>query len=497
MHPLLARQLKRLAIDAESTGLDRVGLRALIERVSKTYFEADQDRYTIERSLMVSSREMNELHRGLTAAQNELSSKNQDLERALALAHQTQEQLREVAAELERRVADRTRELEQAQARLVSSERLAAVGQLAAGVAHEVNNPLAYVTANIAFALSELARADEPAAATRAEILEALAQAKDGARRIGQTTRDLKVFSRGESDQLDAVDIKRTLESCINMAWNEIRHRARLVKDFGALPLIEAHEGRLGQVFLNLLLNAAQATPEGAADTHEIRVTTRARETMASVEISDTGSGIAKEHLPRLFEPFFTTKAVGVGTGLGLSICHGIVHGMGGKIEVESELGRGTLFRVLLPLRPAVVPATKTVGADPSSTRSARVLVVDDDPMVLASIRRALRGHSVTPLQDAREALRLLASEQTFDVILCDLMMPVLSGVELYEQLGEIAPALVPRVVFLTGGAFTQKTRMFLDQIPNRRLEKPFNTESLKALVGSFARRISNAASSA
>ena len=319
-------------------------------------------------------------------------------------------------------------------------------------------------------------------------MIEALTQAREGASRICQTTRDLKVFSRGETERRDPVDLRRTLESCINMARNEIRHRARLVKDFGPTPLILANEGRLAQVFLNLLLNAAQAIPDGDAETNEIHVTTRETNGCATVEISDTGTGIAPEHLGRLFEPFFTTKPIGVGTGLGLSICHGIVRNLGGTIEVQSQQGVGSLFRVTLPVREIVADAAITTRP-PLSVGRTRVLVIDDEPMVLTAITRALSGHDVVPLQDAREALPLLVRDAAFDLILCDLMMPNLSGIELHDMMGTVAPRLRCRVVFLTGGAFTQRAREFLDQVPNRYLEKPFDPDDLRELVGSYAGR--------
>ncbi len=493
MHPLLARQLKRLGVDPPDGTGDaenwRAALNPFLELVSKAYIEADQDRYTLEKSLTVLSREMSDLHEGLHAAQAQLATKNEDLRQALALAHVTQEKLRLAATELEQRVADRTSELEAAQAQLVTSERLVAVGQLAAGVAHEVNNPLAYVTSNIVFAIRELSRLAGPSGGSFSDVIEALRQAREGATRIGQTTRDLRVFSRGQTDRREPVDLRRTIESCINMARNEIRHRARLVTDFGPTPIIEANEGRLAQVFLNLLFNAAQAVPDGAAEINQIRVETRTSEDTVIVEISDTGAGISPENMGRLFEPFFTTKPVGVGTGLGLSICHGIVKNLNGALEVESQVGVGSVFRVVLPIGNAASVAARKSRSHPIVGGRARVLVIDDDPMVLAAITRAIGGHDVTALSDAREALALVSRDGAFDLILCDLMMPNLSGIELHEMMATIAPRLRTRMVFLTGGAFTQRARDFLDQLPNRCLDKPFDPAGLRALVNSYAGR--------
>jgi CheY-like chemotaxis protein len=274
------------------------------------------------------------------------------------------------------------------------------------------------------------------------------------------------------------------------MAGAEIRHRARLVKRLGVLPTIEANEGRLGEVFLNLLINAAQSLPDGAAQENEIRVTTSVVGDHVRVEISDTGSGIAPEHVPHLFEPFFTTKPAGVGTGLGLSICHGIVTKMGGTIQVASQPGLGSKFTVTLPIGQARAPerpAPPAVAPVPPASGRARVLAIDDDPMVLAAIKRSLKEHDVVSVDDGRKALTLLARDRAFDLILCDVMMPDLSGLEVHEEMGALAPLLQQRMVFLTGGAFTDRTRDFLDRIPNRRLDKPFDLQELRNLVNTAA----------
>jgi signal transduction histidine kinase len=235
------------------------------------------------------------------------------------------------------------------QQRLRIADRMASVGMLAAGVAHEINNPLAYVTANLGYLGEALKRLDPGTIDNAAELGDVLEEAHEGCERIRQIVRDLKMFSREDEAPSRPVELKRVLESSINMAWNEIRHRARLVKDFTEVPPVLAKESRLGQVFLNLLVNAAQAIPEGGADRNEIRVTLRSEADRVLVEVRDTGSGIPPETLPRIFDPLFTTKPVGIGTGLGLSISHSIVRGMGGEITVDSVIGKGTTFTVSLP----------------------------------------------------------------------------------------------------------------------------------------------------
>jgi PAS domain S-box-containing protein len=231
------------------------------------------------------------------------------------------------------------------EAQLVLADRMASVGTLAAGVAHEINNPLAFILANLQFALDELR-----GAAVGGEVTRALEEVRDGALRVREIVRDLKAFSRADPEALDAVDLRRVLQSAIGLAQNELRHRARLELDVGEAPPVEASEHRLAQVFLNLLINAAQAIPEGHASEHVIRaVTATAPDGRAAVEISDTGCGIAPELLPRIFDPFFTTKAPAQGTGLGLAIAQGIVADHGGRIEVTTKVGEGTVFRVVLP----------------------------------------------------------------------------------------------------------------------------------------------------
>jgi CheY-like chemotaxis protein len=250
---------------------------------------------------------------------------------------------------------------------------------------------------------------------------------------------------------------------------------------------VEANEARLGQVFLNLIVNAAQALPDGFANKHRISVRTR-MDALGRVvaEVEDTGPGIPTELLPRLFTPFFTTKPRGVGTGLGLSICRRIVMSFGGEINVDSVVGRGTLFSVALPPSECaqLAPPSRPAPMAERAPRRGRILVVDDDDMSATVVSRALSGeHDVSTIDDADQALARIAQGDTFDVIICDLMMPVKTGVEFFADLSRQAPDSAKRIIFLTGGAFTVKARKFLDQVPNARLEKPFEMHALRALV--------------
>ncbi|KFE72418.1 ATP-binding protein [Hyalangium minutum] len=247
-------------------------------------------------------------------------------------------------------------ERRQLQARLLLTDRLASVGTLATGIAHEINNPMASVTANLvqlSSELAELARWNgdaKTAGCDVSELSQAAAEALEGARRVNKIVKELKLFARGDDERLAPVDLHAVVRNSLNIALHELKHRARVVLELEEVPQVLANESKLGQVCLNLLLNAGQSLPQGAADQHRIVVRTRRREDgWALLEISDTGCGISPENQRRLFDPFFTTKPIGEGTGLGLSICHGIVQQLGGTIEVESAVGQGSLFRVALP----------------------------------------------------------------------------------------------------------------------------------------------------
>jgi CheY-like chemotaxis protein/two-component sensor histidine kinase len=315
---------------------------------------------------------------------------------------------------------------------------------------------------------------------------------------VRHIVRDLKTFSRGDEETTRALDVRPVLESALAVCFNEVRHRARVRRELGEVARVVANEARLGQVFLNLLVNAAQAIPDGQLERHEIALRTFMDEKgRVVVEVSDTGSGIAPEHLERLFDPFFTTKPVGVGTGLGLSICHGIVSGLGGEIQVDSQVGKGTRVRVVLPAEARqvevlptaaqqveVLPARAAAPVEPPSRR-ARLLVVDDEPLVARGVTRLLEGEcSAESSSSARAALERLSQGERFDLLLCDVMMPEMSGEAFFHQLGQVAPDQSERVVFITGGAFTPEARAFLESLPpGRCLFKPLAAEVLRALV--------------
>jgi|GEM_PF-1010111 len=402
---------------------------------------------------------------------------------------------------------------------LAQSDRLASMGMMAAGLAHEINNPLAYSLYNLESLCEDLPRcvrqlafvqqtlADRlgesglrQALGGHTEALEAsvwldvearFSDALEGTRRIKDIARRLGTFSRVEKDQVARVELLHPIDSAIGIASNEIKYRATVVREIGPTASVMGSEGRLSQVFLNLLLNAAQSIEEGAPGRNTIRVRTWQEGPTVFAEVQDTGSGIPPENLERIFDPFFTTKPVGVGSGLGLSIVRTILAGYHGTIEAESELGRGTRFLIRLPAAPAEATREPAhVDAEIGVTTSrGRLLVIDDDAGVRKALRRILDGHELIEAESGRQACELLATDQSFDVILCDIGMPNMSGIDVHSWLLELHPRLAQRVVFLTGGAFTPRATAYLEKIQNPQVEKPFDTANLEKLVTDYVRR--------
>ncbi|HYO55905.1 hybrid sensor histidine kinase/response regulator [Archangium sp.] len=402
--------------------------------------------------------------------------------------------------QLTRDFNDMVSKLRETQRRLMHSEKMAAVGQLAAGVGHEINNPLAYVSSNLGFAtetLSELAATKGEALLSPEQtrilqdVSEALHEARDGARRVARIVQDLRTFARNsDAEEKQVLEVRQAVESALKFTSNTLRHRARVTRDYQETARVEANEARLVQVFINLLVNAAQAIPEGHAEDNEIRVTTAtAADGSIVVAVSDTGTGMTPQVLERIFEPFFTTKPVGQGTGLGLSICRNIIEGLGGRLTVQSTPGKGSTFRVTLPpaRRESATngPAAPTLSARETGRR---VLVVDDEPLVGASAKRILQSLcDVVVVTSSREALALVEAGQRFDLVVCDLMMPHMTGMELHEELSRRAPEVAARMLFLSGGAFTPEAQRFLSE--RRWLEKPFDNDALRACVSEWLRR--------
>ncbi|NUP08875.1 MAG: PAS domain S-box protein [Polyangiaceae bacterium] len=377
------------------------------------------------------------------------------------------------------------------QAQLALADRMASLGTLAAGVAHEINNPLTYVLLGLDAVSGRLRRARKhiergapPAelSATLDDVDALLETTTEGAQRVRKIVWDLRRFGRAEEDTRALVSVESAIDLAVGMATHELRHRARVERhDQGEMPPVSANEGRLAQVFLNLLINAAHSFPQ-QVDRNRIDIRTQSNETSVVVHISDNGSGIATEHLPRLFDPFFTTKPVGMGTGLGLSVCHGIISSFGGTITVESTLGEGSTFTVTLPTQLGP-PSQRPSQSRPDMSgrpRRLRVLVVDDEEAIGRSLGAALAslGEIVTASTVAR-AKEMILVDPTFDIVLTDVRMPDEGGLGLRRWLKDHHPGLSGRVLFMTGGRLEDHERAELDDQPELLLVKPFDCSDL------------------
>ena len=379
--------------------------------------------------------------------------------------------------------------------RLQSRDRMASIGTLAAGVVHGINNPLSYVIANLEYVKRLVSQGSgRLEAAALAELGDVLDDSLDGAERVRRIVSDLGSFSRPLDVRVVAVDLERATERALSVAANEIKHRARVIREFSGVCAALGTEAKLGQVILNVLINAAHSIEAGAIDSNAITVRTRTdARGRPTLEIQDTGCGIAQENLARVFDPFFTTKPVGVGTGLGLSIAHRIVRELDGEIAIESVHGSGTRVVLTLPAAPlpaSEVPPLESLPPLSSDRFRARVLVIDDEPAILRAFRRVLYAHDVTVANSGPEAMQKLAEGAAFDVIFCDVMMPEMSGVEVYQRIRECHPGQEHQLVFMTGGAFTEPAAHFVESVENRMLKKPFAGSSLRALVATVTRRI-------
>lgn len=363
-------------------------------------------------------------------------------------------------------------------ARLQLADRLVSVGALVGSVAHGVNNPIQATLGGIENALVALDGQEGPGIAVARD---ALAHAAEGAARAGRAVRDLQAFAQPEGARIGPVDPSGPLERALGLARHELRHRGRVSLEVAPVSPVRADPHRLEQVFLNLLLQAARALPEGHAEAHQVRVVVRpAGATRVAVEVHDTGPGIPPERLERLFDPW----AVADPSALSLAICREIVAEMGGEIQVETEEGRGTCFHVFLPVAPTPAPEPVPVTPVPAG-EGASVLVVEDDEDVAEVIVRALHGrYRVVWVEDARVALARIASGERWDVILCDLMLPELNGVELHAELVRLAPGQAARMAFMSGGVFSGKGARALEGLDNPFLEKPFTMRQLRDLVG-------------
>jgi PAS domain S-box-containing protein len=368
--------------------------------------------------------------------------------------------------------------------RLAMADRLASVGTLAAGMAHDLNNPLAHLVLALDLALTASRGPTPLAAEDVAEIERRLEGALGAAERLRVIVDDLRVFARRPEVAEGPLRVDVPLHAAVGLAHLQLRHRCRFELDQSDPPHVQANEGRLVQVFLNLLVNALQALPQDRApEENVVRVTCgRTAEGRAVVTVEDNGVGIAPEHMHRVFEPYFTTKPVGVGTGLGLWMVHGVVQRLGGEVRLDSTPAVGTRVTVELPpAEPVEVPAR----FEPRATEGWRILVVDDEPALAELVGDAFAPqHTVRVLTSGRDALaEIRAADPPWDLVVCDVMMPDLGGPELYRALEQDGLGAERRLVFATGGAFTERAQRFLSTVRVPVLHKPFRAAALQELL--------------
>jgi signal transduction histidine kinase/ActR/RegA family two-component response regulator len=386
---------------------------------------------------------------------------------------------------------ERDREL-----RRLQSEKLAAIGMLAAGVAHEINNPASFVLANVDSLAVILRKVDDAMRAQKVyannaglanllfDAMTVVQESKEGMARIHRIARDLHSFSRVDDDANSLSDVNAAVDSALTMLRSELRYRATVERSLRATKVVRASAARLGQVFLNLLLNAAHALADLHPRRNRLYVRSRDEGESVIIEIEDNGPGIPPEIMPRIFESFFTTKPPDLGTGLGLPISLDIVRRAGGDLSAESEPGRGALFRVRLPAAIGV-PQVKTRSvASLKAIQRRRVLAIDDEALLLKAFQRMLSTHhDIETKLGAREALRGFGQDRNFDIVLCDLQMPDMSGVELYTAVKQQWPELAERFIFITGGAFSPEARRFMEDPSITCINKPFQLRELLELI--------------
>jgi len=374
------------------------------------------------------------------------------------------------------------------------TDRLALIASLSAGIAHQLNNPLAYVLANLNFLAEEIPPFLRESAATfdtrqhelLTDMLGAMSDAREGAERIARVVRALRECARADDERRDLIDVRVLLDAACATAEAELGNRGRVTKHYESVALVEASATRLSQAFAAILRNAVQSIPEGSTSPLDITVRTYhdLAEGSVEIEISDTGCGMGPAVQARIFDPFYSRKPIGDATGLGLTMALAIVHHANGSITVQSEEKIGSTFRIRLPAVQARSGPREPAPPAVEPPAKQRVLIVDDELTLLSSLRRALAGDvDVELARSAEQAIEVLSRDDRFDVVLCDIMMPEVSGIELFERVAQTYPHVRDRFVFMTGGTPTATTQEFIERTGLPYLEKPFDMRQLTMLL--------------
>lgn len=371
------------------------------------------------------------------------------------------------------------------------NDKLATVGILAAGVAHEISNPITWILGNLSIFQNftntlKTHKTSSDILKVANKIDETIQEITVGMEQIRDIAHNLKGLARIDKDETIPVDVHKIINMAIAMASLEYKNRAYLeVKFIENMPLTLSNPGKLHQVFLNLLINAAQAIPIGDKKNNKIAVCTYIEKDKIKIDVTDTGQGIPPEILPRIFDPFFTTKPIGQGTGLGLSICQEIIRDLKGEISVRSTVGQGTVFSVVLPMLSETAKKQFEQDIVPSAKNKKHILLVDDDPMLLKIIGHILGGENqiVTALGGG-SAMKLIDQHgKLFDIIISDFNMPEISGLDLYHYAAKQHPGLEKRFIFITGGVEMTSVKDFLKSIGNPVLEKPFQPRDIINMI--------------
>jgi len=376
---------------------------------------------------------------------------------------------------------------EEFRTRLHHADRLVALGNLAAGICHEINNPMAWLLANMEFLREQVQRLPVDASPdVLRDCLEMIDESETGLQRIARTASALRDYARLNSDAAEDVDLNRVLRDSAQIAGHDARHRAEIRVELGeGLPLIRGDAAALQQVFINLIMNATQALDEAQTERATIRVLSAVQGGEVLGAIEDSGPGIPESLRSEIFAPFFTTKTRGHGTGLGLPIARDIVMQFGGNLSVgDSELG-GARFEVRLPVqRPPPVDAGQRSVDLPltQAVDEVRVLVIDDEPSILRMIKRSLRNYNVDVAETVDAGLALVSTTE-YHAVLCDLNLRPRSGADFHDALSEHHPHMMGRLTFMTGGAVAPGLRRFEKDADVSWLRKPFSRRDLLEVV--------------
>ncbi len=370
-------------------------------------------------------------------------------------------------------------------ARASEVQRLVSLGTLVGGVAHEINNPLTFMGASLTTLQRQLTGELPLDASARASVQHAVESIRVGLERVAAVVKSVSLFAFAEPRPVESLDVHEVLEASLQVASNELRHCARVVRDYTPVPRVRGNAAQLGQVFLNLLLNAVASVREQAQGGHEIRVQSSRRGEHVVITIADSASTLRLEHEGRSFDPLLADRDAErrIGLRFGLTVSHELIEAMGGTMEIEPNQPQGSRLLVLLPSCGKVAAPPTVIATPPPPEKRPRVLVIDDEPLICQLFTSMLEAdHDLRACTDPLDGLAACERE-AYDVVLCDVMMPGLDGIALFERAVALRPALRERFVFVTGGVFSEPARSGLSRTQRPVLLKPCGRRELVAAI--------------